>query len=175
MANLLEYDDCVTDYLKKIAPWAKTVLSYPEEKINAIGPAIFWGVTSIAPAGSNGSGEMDMQLTVTVLVAVSTQKANSEIHVRDLATYLIANIHDNRLDLGAGYKHATVTRSESSEFEPNLAGFSVWSIEFEQVITIGANKITATEFAPGKVFVGLAPDIGAAHVDDYELVYEKER
>lgn len=175
MANLKEYDTDVTAYFKKVAPWASVVDSYPEETVKHIAPAsIFWGITEIEPASDrdNGSGEMELQLSVTVLVAVSTQEANSELLVRELATVLIANIHKSRLASGAGYKPARVTRSAASEFEPHLDGFSVWAVEFEQSIVIGKQLITAIEFTPGKVYGGVAPNIGADHVNDYTLIYE---
>lgn len=53
------------------------------------------------------------------------------------------------------------------QFNPALDQFECWRVEWQQIIHLGSNVWGDDGAIPQRVFVGIAPNIGFGHEDDY--------
>jgi hypothetical protein len=56
---------------------------------------------------------------------------------------------------------------DQDAFEQELLGYLVWRVEWSHEIDLGESIWTDEGITPSQVFLGITPEIGLPHVDDY--------
>ena len=71
-----------------------------------------------------------------------------------------------------GLEPAVFIDASRDEFDPRMDDYLVWRISFTQSAAFGADPFAQLNAPLKAAWLGKAPDIGQAHVDDYQLIYE---
>ncbi|ECG8601135.1 hypothetical protein FNH69_22000 [Salmonella enterica subsp. salamae] len=169
--------DALDDYTNRVRaaistiPFIKTVGIYPEIPDGFDTPAIFfevesWSSTDEAVSGAALGVELNCNLYLLREFAADQygQKA------RNAALYVSGWI--NGRQFGPATKPASFVSAEEGDWQKSgksVASHSVWCVSFSQVVGVGADPFAPPADAPllKEVFVGFAPDVGAAHEEDY--------
>lgn len=140
-------------------------------------PAVLVSVPGWAMTDSRtGDGRLNVELDVELYVVADRLPRNAdmrdaELFVRSAAADISQWAHGNNFGV-PGVEPAVFVRAERDAFAPELDDYLVFRVELTQRASLGVDP-----FAPGEglplqsVWLGRAPDIGSAHVDDYRLIF----
>jgi hypothetical protein len=118
-------------------------------------------------------GEVDWKLRYTAycMARNATGRGTRSIDCLALAESVISVIDGARFGL-TGLFPAKCTRLDNMYAEAfDKGGVALWAVTWEQVARLGADEWSSDGIAVSEVYLGIAPDIGAAHEDDYRQVY----
>lgn len=93
--------------------------------------------------------------------------------IRKLAAAFSAFLYQRRWSDAANLGKKIVTGEAKlksayrDQFDPQLDQFEVWCVEWEQQVNLGASVWDGAGAAPTKLFIGITPDIGTGHENDY--------
>lgn len=141
-------------------------------------PAIFFELTGLTPSADDpGTEQSEMIASFTLYVLVSYRTEAAKMAVRELAGKLCNLIYYNRWGLKIGAAELTGAQPDQFSVEPGGSGngsmqcFETWSIDWTHEILLGTSVWdTDPEPIPTEVYVGIDPDIGPDHIDDYQQV-----
>ena len=132
-------------------------------------PALLLELVSIDPDAEDGTDRRVLRLTWSAHCVLSFRTAQVQIELRDFAADVLGRVRYNRWGLPAAVREPQAMSAQPGEFNPGLPGFDSWIATWEQVVFVGQD-VWAGGIAPTEVWFGIAPQIGAAHVDDYWLI-----
>lgn len=142
---------------------------YREDRKGLPLPACLLEMTDMEGAPDHDPGTEQLAVTVTfeALLVMSFRQAdkNAKREVRKLAGALAAFARLQRWGCPIG--PAEVVGAYPDNFEPELDQFECWRVEWRQVVHLGETVWNNDGIPPAAVFLGIAPNIGAAHKDDY--------
>lgn len=155
-----------------------TIDYYTRPKKTVTTPAIFFELTGLTPSEEDpGTEQSQMIAAFTLYVLVSYRAEDAKLAVRELVGKLCNLIYYNRWGLKIGQAELTSAQPDQFSVEPGGTGngsmqcFETWSIDWTNEILLGASVWdTDPEPIPTEVYVGIAPDIGPDHEDDYQQV-----
>ncbi|EIU1267179.1 hypothetical protein L3488_004176 [Salmonella enterica subsp. enterica serovar Agbeni] len=169
--------DAFDEYLNRVkaailqVPFIKTFGIYPEIPAGFETPAAFFEVENWSPSSEQVAGaSMAVELTCNLYLLREFASDQYGRKAQNAALYMSGWI-DGR-PFGPGTKPAAFAGAESCDWIKNdktVGSHSVQCVSFTQVVGIGPDWFAPPDDAPllKQVFVGLAPDIGAAHEADY--------
>lgn len=162
--------------------WVSFSGHYAEIKTQLTTPAVLVSVPSWQKAERHLScGKMTVDLDVELYVVCDNsmtnestggQKPNAELFVRSAAADLTQWLDGNFFGLEC-VTPAAFVRAEREEFNPDMDDYVAFRLEFTQGVALGVDP-----FSPGegealhKVWLGVAPNIGAEHIDDYRPIFD---
>lgn len=171
-----QYHDAVIAALKKIN-WVRDADAYPEKNVprfsGLVTPAVYFTINSWEQAGGN-EGQLNIGLTCDLFVVVDAAGAGvsvPEIFVRTAAADITQWIDGQQFGLGH-IEPAVFASAERDEFDPRMDDYLVWRISFTQAAAFGVDPFARSGTPLSQAWLGKAPDIGRAHVDDYRLIWE---
>lgn len=178
-----EYQDAVFAELKKI-PWAKTTGIYPELPDGFPTPAVFFDVSGWERSGSEIGGNVTLELTCNLYILRSFVSASgqdeeergvTETQVRNAALKMSDWIHGRQF--GNGSAPAVLVSAEPMVWEKGESApeHAIWGVTFTQRLPVGADPFEEPDAPLLKEFwLGIFPDVGPEHADDYILVVKSE-
>lgn len=134
---------------------------------------MYFTINSWEQAGGN-EGQLNIGLTCDLFVVVDAAGAgisSPEIFVRTAAADITQWIDGQQFGLGH-IEPAVFTSAERDEFDPRMDDYLVWRLSFTQSAAFGVDPFARFNAPLKAAWLGKAPDIGRAHVDDYKLIYE---
>lgn len=189
VSHLSEYQDAVKAALMKI-PWARTVCLYPEIPEGFPTPAIFFDVAAWRRADTELAGNVTLELSCNIFVlrhfsvsvddeddeeAVAVEIVSADTRVRNAALKLSDWVHGRQF--GKGTAPAEFISAEPVIWQKGEGGadHAVWSVNFTQRLAVGADPFDEPDAPRLKEFwLGIFPDVGAGHEQDYTLVAKGE-
>lgn len=167
--SLDEMQEAITRAVKEAFPSFKTVeFDRDDEDENFPAPACLMELTEAEPAPGNdaGSGQWPANARFEARILLPARKtAKAEVKKAAIAFATWINL---RRFPGLFADPCTVIGCEPDEFTPNVERFRAWRVEWIIPAFFGDSVWNEGDaVAPTKVFIGLAPDIGRDHVDDY--------
>lgn len=88
----------------------------------------------------------------------------------ELAALVLAAVDGSRFKFLTGVWPAKVTRLDNLYAEAfDKSGVALWAVTWEQKTRLGSDEWAESESVPTSLYIGIAPEIGAAHEDDYYL------
>lgn len=172
------YHDAVTDALKKIG-WVRDAGAYPERNVPRFSglttPAVYFSINSWEQGGGN-EGQLNVNLTCDLFVVVDAAGSGvsqPEIFVRTAAADITQWIDGQQFGLGH-IEPAVFTTAERDEFDPRMDDYLVWRISFTQAAAFGTDPFANNGMPLQQAWLGVAPDTGRNHVDDYQLIWEAQ-
>ncbi|WP_371330639.1 hypothetical protein [Klebsiella quasipneumoniae] len=178
----------VTNSLRDIA-WVKFVGNYetictqasgPEPRIEDKDwqtPALLVSVPGWDMAEGGGEGRLTVELSIELYVVFDRiptegKMTEAELFVRSAAADISQWGHGNVFGLPS-VDPAVFVRAERDVFSPELDDYLVFRVELTQKARLGPDPFARGEGMPlQSVWLGKAPDIGYAHVNDYRLIYQ---
>lgn len=170
-----QYHDAVMGALKRIS-WVRDADAYPDKNIpkfsGLITPAVYFTINRCSNAGGN-EGQLSVELDCDLFIVVDAAGSNTErpeIFLRSAMADITQWINGQQFGL-PHIEPAVFNSGERDEFDPRMDDYLVWRVNYSQVAAFGADPFPAG--APlKKIWLGEAPDIGSAHVNDYRLIWE---
>ncbi|ELE9728665.1 hypothetical protein RM407_002313 [Enterobacter kobei] len=185
---LSEYQDAVKTALMQI-PWARTVCLYPEIPEGFPTPAVFFDVAAWRRADVELGGNVTLELSCNLYVlrhfavndpdeeesSAGSFDASADTRVRNAALKLSDWVHGRQF--GPGTAPAEFISAEPVIWQKGEGGadHAVWSVNFTQRLAVGADPFDEPDAPRLKEFwLGIFPDVGAGHEQDYTLVAKGE-
>ncbi|KFC13131.1 hypothetical protein GTGU_00173 [Trabulsiella guamensis ATCC 49490] len=165
----------LTDSLSSLS-WVKNVADYPEQVTKLTTPAVFVDVAGWQQAdSSDGQVNVVLQCDLFVVVDRTGQSAEKpEVYARALAMDLTQWLSGADFGIEEAYP-AEFLDAVRDEFDQRLADYIVFRVSFSQQLPVGEPFFADPEGAPlQRVYLGVAPDIGRAHEEDYRLIWESK-
>ncbi|WP_168385801.1 hypothetical protein [Erwinia amylovora] len=173
---LAQYHDAVITALKNIG-WVRDADAYPEKNIprfsGLMTPAVYFTINSWEQAAGN-EGQLNVDLSCDLFVVVDSAASGiskPEIFLRTAAADITQWIDGQQFGL-TQIEPAVFTSAERDEFDPRMDDYLVWRISFAQGAAFGQDPFARTSVPLSQAWLGVAPDIGRAHVNDYHLIYK---
>lgn len=135
-------------------------------------PALLLDLEAIDPGEEDGTDRQALRLTWAAHCVLSFRTAQLQVELREFAADLLGHIRYNRWGLAPAVAPPTALSAQPGEFVPGLAGYDTWLARWEQQVYVGADVWSAAGIAPTEVWFSTVPDIGTAHVGDYERIDE---
>lgn len=161
--------DAVVARLRDAMPDVPTVSADPPPQTQRAVrvPAVYVQLTELEPLGNPGDGRVSADARFEALCLVDPNTPRSELACRELAARVILALHAVPRPL-PGHGHLRLVRAGDADFRPELEGYRLWQVEFGMELLLG--DLEPAPPAPTEIWLGVAPDVGAPHVADYELI-----
>jgi hypothetical protein len=176
---IASYHAAVLNSLQELK-WIKDADTYPERATQLVTPAVFFAVDGWDPK-SNSDGQMTVVLSAALWVLVDRAgepeeektgvTAKPDVFIRSAAADLTHWIDGQTFGLGS-VEPAVFISADADETDPRLDDYLVWQISFNQTVTFGVDPFVTDNLPLQRVWLGVAPEIGQQHVDDYRLIFE---
>jgi hypothetical protein len=168
----------VQDFTDTYAERVLTVAAYDpfpdvegQERVPLITPALLLELVEILPGPDDGTGRTPLRLSLGAHCILSFRTAQMQIELREFAADVLAQVRYNRWGYPQAVREPEDLSARPGEFRPQQAGFDSWLVSWEQTVFVGPD-VWAGGIAPSEVWLGIAPRIGSAYVDDYFRVDE---
>lgn len=172
------YHEAVIDALKRIS-WVRNADIYPELDVPKFSglttPAVYFELNEWVDNGSN-TGQLEVALTCELYVVIDAAGAGTEkpaIFLRSAAADLTQWINGQQFGLNS-VEPATFISASKDEFDPRMDDYLVWHISFTQIAAFGADPFAPVGQPLKQVWLGIVPEIGLQHVNDYRLIWEEK-
>jgi len=167
--------DRIVTTLGQAFPDVATIEEYPRFRKKITAPAIFVEFADADQTEDAGTEQLCMMARFEARVvfdrAMPLDKKPS-VMALSLASAVAKEISANRFGCTVG--PAKDIKLEPDHFKPELGGYVVWLIEWTHSVRIGDSVWDGTGITPTDLYVGIAPEIGLEHEDDYTLAGEIE-
>lgn len=176
------FDAIVTD-IKARFPSMVNVEFFPDEpeaNTRMPVPAILIDVSEMEADSESdpGTEQLAVRMSFSAFVIISgLQDGNTKLQIRLLAASLVSWLNmrlwrdpsDPGTDDDPNYLASDPARpigAYRDDFDPRLDQYEVWRVDWEQVLYLGQSAFD-TAFLPTTVWLGLDPNIGEGHKQDY--------
>ncbi|MCS2152374.1 hypothetical protein MUU49_07225 [Scandinavium goeteborgense] len=175
MNGLINFEDYLSSVEAELATLDifKTVGIWGEIKDGYETPAIFFEIERWEEADNvNFGGNLTVQLTCNFYIVREFAAEEYNRKLRNLALAFTGWIHGRTFGPGTG--PVNFISAEPGGFyqdEKALSSHHVWSVTVEQCVAAGIDPFDDS-CAPllKEVWLGISPDVGAGHKDDYTLL-----
>jgi len=146
--------------------------AHPGEKITV--PAVFFELDGCGPAsdtgGDIGTGQFNTTLEFSAYVIVTSRgKGAAQLAVRKLALALATAILGKRW--GCPITPAKITTCEPAEFiSAPSREYCCYRVAWTHDALVGTSVWDADGIIPDTIYVGITPDTGPDHIDDYKAI-----
>ncbi len=131
-------------------------------------PGVRVAVLAMEDPKEAASGEIDWRVRIAAFVVTKDEPGLSrDDGALNIAGALATLIAGNRfgLDFAGAAKPPRAQTMMSTELAKT--GATIWAVEWTQVLRLGVDAYLIDGVLPADLYIGFAPNIGAAHVDDY--------
>lgn len=128
-------------------------------------PAALIDVEGMREGQDDGQGQLPVVLRFVAYCILSTATDKAEIEIQNFATELFRLVRRNTWGI-QGVDIPENLEAVPADFGPDKPGYEIWAVTWEQTIRVGGS-VWEGGSRPSTVFLGVAPDIGPPHVDDY--------
>lgn len=145
-----------------------TCAAYPELGKKLKLPGVLIELSELAPDEDPGTDELGLIARFTVYIVLE-RSSTAKLEAANLAAAVALNVYKSGR-FGQDVGRATGIRAVPDEFKPELFGYVVWAVEWSHEIRIGESIWNGEGITPSEIYLGIAPNIGAAHAGDYHQV-----
>lgn len=138
-------------------------------------PALFTACLGGPKGADRGTGELPIDARWLVFIVTRSTRGRSDRHNQalTLAEKVALTVQDNRWELGGA-----VSAPEKLEIKNLFSGkadgkgVALYAVSWQQTVNLGESVWDgeADGVVPDEIYIGLAPEIGKNHKDDYRLV-----
>jgi len=169
MTTLIDCADALADKLRAALPDIPTISADtpPQTRRSLRVPAVYLEIDSIEPMQENGDARLLADVRWQARCLVDPTLPRADLLVRALAARVAVTLHEIRRPI-PGHGHIRLLNAADDAFRPEVEGYIVWVVEFGLELALG--QLEPPGIAPTQIYLGDAPAIGAAHVEDYEKI-----
>ena len=150
----------------------KTVAAYPMDRKALTIPACLIELTEMTAINDEDPGTEQQavyaRFEARLIIGFRQDKdKNPKLEIRKLAAAVGAFVRAKRWGCPIG--PAELIGIYQDDFDPELDQYEVWRVEWQQIIHLGESVWTGYDEGdvPQRVYLGIAPEIGPEHIDDY--------
>lgn len=160
----------IIDAINAKFPALATVEAYRLDRKSLRVPACLIELTSLDTFTEPDPGTEQLavmaQFEAKFVISFKQGAANPKLEIRKLAASFAHFAKFQRWGCPIG--PAEILGIYQDDFDPELDQFEVWRVEWQQIIHLGASVWEMPpDWIPTEVYLGFAPNIGPAHIDDY--------
>lgn len=153
--------------LKRVFRTIPTCEAYPELQRKIVIPALFVELDDLTPTADAGTEQLPVDARFACYVVFDRTEENDRLKAANLAAAVALAVKKVGR-FGEPVGPARITRIAQDESKRELYGFTVWAVEWLHDMRLGESVWDGAGVVPTSVWLGFSPEIGAAHVDDYE-------
>ncbi|WP_321367932.1 hypothetical protein [uncultured Desulfuromusa sp.] len=147
-----------------------TCEKYPELAKKIVSPAVLIELSELSPEDDPGTGELAFTARFSAYIVLQ-RSSRAKLDAANLAVAVSLKIFEaGRFGQPCG--PGKITRVAPDEFKPELMGYVVWVVEWTHEIRVGESIWNGEGITPTEIYLGIAPNIGLAHAEDYHLISE---
>ncbi len=130
-------------------------------------PAMFTACLGVDQVANPGTEQADATLLLAIYIVTANAAGLSRgAAARALSEAVLQLVQGERW--GGGTGEAAELRAENLySGDIDKTGVALWGISWQQVLRIGTSVWDTTGVFPVHLYLGIVPDVGPAHVDDY--------
>ena len=171
--DLTALHDAMSLAIKDSMAMLQTVKSYdPLTRDTIITPAVLIEAVEMKPGSRVTGGRLPVTVEFAAHCCLSVKTERVELEIRNFAAKLLQVVNGNKWGLADAVERPERLTAFPGMFKPDDKGFESWVVTWEQTIHLGEVWQDA-DFLPTEVYVGEAPDIGAANKDKYEKITDE--
>ncbi|SDT01235.1 hypothetical protein [Pseudomonas sp. bs2935] len=155
----------IEQHLQAHLPGVQTVAAWPNIEDHIPLPAVFLEMSEIEPGADIGTGETTMVCKFEARIIVDPIQADHHRQVVQLVTQLIVLLRAQ--NWGLEIECAEFIQAVQDWTRPELDGYTVWLVEWNQTIYLGTEEWPWPDEPPGTLLIGVSPDIGPGSRDQY--------
>jgi hypothetical protein len=144
-------------------------------RISSRTPAVYVAILGIPGIHEAPTGEKDLELAMGIYVVAGDRDGITRdvaaVNIVEALTLLIPGNHWGMSDVFAA---GSVKASNLYSGDVDRRAVALWGISFRQTVRTGEDIWGDNGTLPTDIYLGLAPDIGTGHEDDYTLVAEAD-
>lgn len=165
----------ITNAIAVRFPALATVEFYREDRDELPVPACILDLCEFegAPEDDPGTGQLAVMARFEAEFIIGFRTPEAKMSLRLLVAAFSAFLHEKRWP-GGLTGPARDIHAYKDDFKPALDQYEVWCVEWRQIVHLGESVWSGAGVTPTTVYLGFAPEIGAAHEDDYIKVAEIE-
>lgn len=155
--------------LAQAFPAVPTVAEYPRLRQKISAPAVLVELADATPSGDAGTGQLCLSARFEARIVfdqVPVAGSNPPLLALGLAAAVAREVFAAGR-FGQPVGPAKGVRLEPDQFRPELSGYAVWLVEWTHEVRLGDSVWDGAGVMPTAIYVGLAPEIGPPHIDDY--------
>ena len=159
----------VDSFADKFADTVSEIRAYAAVDGSVITPSIIIAMESADEGEDCGDGRVAINAKFCAYCYLGINTQNIQLELREFVTQVFAHVKNNvwNLDNVLVPQHI---EAGPGDFNPADNGFESWYVSWEQTIYLGDSVWDASGIVPSEIYVGLSPDIGNGHIDDYEQI-----
>lgn len=168
------YHEAVIEALRSLS-WVNNADDYPEQATQITTPAVFFSIMGWEQSPSN-DGQLNVEFECDLFVVIdkaSNTIDKPQIYARSAAADISQWINGQTFGL-EGLQPAAFISAGPDSFDPAMDDYIVWRITYSQSAAMGEDPFESVAGPLREVWLGAAPDIGAAHINDYRLIYKRK-
>lgn len=154
----------IEKHLQQHLPGVQTVAAWPDIKDHIPLPAVFLEMSEIEPGIDIGTGETTLVCKFEARIIVDSIRADPERQAVQLATQLAVLLRAQTW--GLEVECAAFVRAVQDWTKPELDGYIVWLVEWDQTIYLGAEEWPWPNEPPGTLVFDLGPGVGEVRPED---------
>lgn len=163
--NLDQLYQAIEQHLQANLPGVQTVAAWPNIEDHIPLPAVFLEMSEIEPGADIGTGETTMVCKFEARIIVDPIQVDHHRQVVQLVTQLIVLLRAQ--NWGLEIECAEFIQALQDWTRPELDGYTVWLVEWNQTIYLGTEEWPWPDEPPGTLLIGVSPDIGPGSRDQY--------
>lgn len=162
-----QYCDNLANYLTEHCTWLKSAGDDQQQPDSLKTPCTLIHITGWKAANNDEhNGQTRLNLEIQLLVVVSRATKNYQHMVRNFAAELSCLVSGS--SFGMPYPPAQLVGAQPYTLDKALDGYAAWGVNYQHQVDLGQNLFEFNGYTPRNVWVGVSPDIGSGHQDDYQ-------
>lgn len=142
------------------------------KRISGRAPAIYVAPIATGKAMPTGTGQQELPLSIAAFVVTTDQrKLPRAVSALNLVQGLVTGINNQSWGMEEQIFSAGPASSKNLySGEIDKIGIALWGVSWQQKVLVGENIWKTDLPMPAKLYVGISPDIGKGHEDDYQVI-----
>lgn len=169
---IIDAHNAVETIVRDALPPEVYVAAYPKVRKKLSLPCALVEFADTDASQDPATEELEVVAHWNVVCVVAPELKNSEMLVRQFAATVASAIRKaGRVAVSCIAAFENIHFSPD-ELHPDLFGYDAWTVSFRTSMRIGDSAFAIPEDSPkiSEIWLGFAPEIGAAHEQDYEQV-----
>ncbi len=137
-------------------------------RISARVPALFVSCLGIPKVTNAGTEQADADAALAVFVLLgSSPGLPRDVAARNVVEALVVLVQNERWGLSGCGETREIRAENLYGGKIDAQGVALWAVSWRQLLRLGASCFDESGTVPSHLYLGIDPDIGPDHVDDY--------
>lgn len=160
--------DAIEQHLQEQLPGVQGASFWPDlsEATSIPTPVVVLEMSEMEPATDPGTGETSLTCKFEARIIVDSISTDPQRQAVQLASQLAVLLRGQ--SWGLEVDCAAFVRSTQDWTKPELDGYCVWLVEWDQTVYLGAEEWPWPDEPPGSLIIDLGPGVGQIRPEDLQ-------